>query len=163
MDFAKLKKKALELKDQAVEKSKDAVSYGAGKLWESALTLKDKKALDDFIASSKNTISKTDDGKQKTHTKRVIVIFADTQGDFFKKMLYMLPVLATKAFSQNVSLKLADANMKWFDKKTYDIQELPTLVVFENTTKIKSLSGEEPVQKVVKTASLDINTTIDSM
>jgi len=163
MDFAELKKKALELKDQAVEKSKEAVDYGAKKLWESAVTLKTKKELEDFVASSKNTKTKMEDGTQKENKKRVVIIFTDTKSDFFESMLYMLPVLITKAFSQNVSLKLADISMKDMKKTDYNIKKWPTLVVFENTKLLKTLEGEENIQKVVKSATLDINATIDNI
>lgn len=163
MDFAELKKKALELKKQAVEKGKDAVDYGAKKLGESSLTLKTIKDLEAFVEKSKNTYVKMEDGTKKENKKRAVVIFADTGSDFFEKMLYMLPVLVTKAFSQNVSLKLADISMKDIKKEAYKIKKGPTLVVFENMKIIKSLEGEEDIQKVVKSASLDINTTIDSI
>lgn len=163
MDFEQLKKKAQELKKQALEKTQDAVDYGAKKLGESSLTLKTNKELQEFVAKSKNTFTEMEDGSKKENTKRVVVIFADTKSDFFEKMLYMLPVLATKAFSQNVSLKLADIAMKDLDTKTYAIKKWPSLAVFENTKLLKTLQGEESIQKVVKSASLDINTTIDSM
>jgi hypothetical protein len=123
MDFDALKKKALKLKDQAVEKSKEAVDYGAKKLGESSLTLKDTKQLQDFITSSKNTQTKLEDGNHRENKKRVVVIFADTKSDFFESMLYMLPVLITKAFSQNISLKLADISMKDLKKKDYGITD----------------------------------------
>lgn len=163
MDFAELKKKALDLKKQAVEKSKDAIEYGAWKLWESSLTLKTNSEVEEFIKKSKNTSSKNDAGEVKTHKKRAVIIFTDTKGDFFQHMLYMLPVLVTKSFSQNVSLKLADISMKNLDTTAYKIKKWPTLCVFENTKLIKSLEGDENIQKVVKSASLDINATIDSL
>jgi len=163
MDFAELKKKALEIKDQAVEKSKGAVDYGAKKLGESSLTLKTKKELDSFIGSSKNTKTKMENGTDKVNKKRVVAIFTDTKSDFFERMLYLLPVLVTKAFSQNVSLKLVDISIKNLDIKSYKIEKWPALVVFEDTKQIKVLQGEENIQKVVKSASLDINATIDSI
>ncbi len=163
MDFDAFRKKALELKDQAVKKSKEAVDYGAKKLGESSLTLKDTKQLQDFITSSKNTQTKLEDGSHRENKKRVVVIFADVKSDFFESVLYMLPVLMTKAFSQNVSLKLADISMKDLKKRDYEIMQWPTLSVFENTKYIKSLQWEQEIQKVVKDASLDINKTIDSI
>ncbi len=93
----------------------------------------------------------------------MIVIFADTKSDFFSKMLYALPVLSAKAFSQNIALKLADASMKELNPNIYNMSTLPVLLVFENSKCIKTLSGEENIQKVVKSLSLDINSTIDSL
>lgn len=64
-----------------------------------------------------------EDGSQKENKKRVVIIFADPKSDFFEKMLYMLPVLVTKAFSQNISLKLADISMKGIPKQDYSITD----------------------------------------
>jgi hypothetical protein len=47
------------------------------------------------------------------------------------------PVLATKAFYQNVSLKLAISNIKDVDLKIYGINKIPSLIVFENAKPIK--------------------------
>jgi hypothetical protein len=45
--------------------------------------------------------------------------------------------LATKAFYQNVTLKLAVSNIKDVDLKQYGINKTPSLVVFENIKPIK--------------------------
>ena len=164
MDFSKLKNKTLSLKKSALSKTQDMVSYGAWKLADSRFTLKTLEELEDFVKKSENTQSvdkKTEE--TKTHIRRAIVIFCEPEGDFFKDLLYLLPVLSAKAFSQNISLKLADAGMKGLQKKTYTIQTLPSLVVFENTKVIKTLEGEEKIQKVVKTLDLDINTVIEEL
>ena len=164
MDFSKFKNKALELKDSAVSKTQDAISFGAGKLADSKFTLKNTQELENFIKRSENTESLDKKTQQKkTHIRKVIVIFAEPEGEFFKDLLYLLPVLSAKAFSQNISLKLADAGMDGFQKKNYKIKALPSLVVFENTKVIKTLEGEEKIQKVVKTLDLDINTVIEEM
>jgi len=163
MDFTELKKNALKFKDQAFEKGKEAVSYSAAKLGESGMTLQTVKDLDVFIQKSKNTEFKDVNGVKKTFTKRVIVVFADTKSEFFKQMLYMFPVLIAKAFSQNISLSLADISMRELDVKKYQVSKKSTLVVFEDTKIIKTLEGDENIQKVVKAASLDINGTIDSL
>jgi hypothetical protein len=54
-------------------------------------------------------------------------------------MLYKLPVLSTKAFSQNISIRLADISMKKLDKILYKISPPETLVVIENKKVIISL------------------------
>ena len=87
----------------------------------------------------------------------------DTKSEFFTKMLYALPVLVANAFSQNIALKLVDKDMKDADFAPYNVTQFPTLLVFENTKHIKTLKGEENIQKVVKSLSLDINSTIDSL
>jgi len=91
------------------------------------------------------------------------VVFANTQSDFFKSLLYKLPVFEAKSFSQNIKFKLADIDMKGLHKSAYDIHKTPCLVVFENETLLKAINEEEKIQKVVKSLSLDINATIDSL
>ncbi len=164
MDFEKLRKEALKLKDTAQKAGKDALEYGASKIAASKITLKTLEELKNFQKTSKNTLgtdSKT--GKEKEFSHRSLVIFADTKSDFFTSMLYKLPLLEAKAFSQSVKLKLADINMKGLDRKDYDIEELPCLLVFENEKRLKSISGEENIQNLVKSLSLDINKSIDEL
>jgi hypothetical protein len=54
-------------------------------------------------------------------------------------MLYKLPVLSAKAFSQNMTIRLADISMKKLDKKLYKISLPETLVVIENEKVLTSL------------------------
>jgi competence protein ComGC len=56
-----------------------------------------------------------------------------------------------------------DKDMKDADFAPYSVTQFPALLVFENTKHIKTLQGEENIQKVVKSLSLDINSTIDSL
>ena len=164
MDFTSLKQKAQTLKNKTLEAGKEALEYSTSKLAESSLTLKSKEELEAFIGKSKNTSGKDSvTGQEKTYTHRAIAILIDTKSEFFTKMLYALPVLVTKAFSQNISLKLVDKDMKEGDFTLYGVTQFPALVVFENTKHIKTLLGEENIQKVVKSLSLDINSTIDSL
>lgn len=164
MDFTSLKQKAFMLKDKTLQAGKDAIEYSATKLADSSLTLKSKEDFEVFIQKSKNTSGRdSTTGQEKTYTHRAIAILVDTKSEFFTKMLYALPVLVTKAFSQNMALKLVDKDMKEADFTPYNITEFPALVVFENTKHIKTLQGEENIQKVVKSLSLDINSTIDSL
>jgi len=163
MDFSNFKKKALEFKKKALKKWQEAIDYSAKKLWESGFTLKTVEELEKFIEKSKNTSSKDVNGKVITYKKRILIIFSDRESDFFKNMLYMLPILLTKSFSQNISFKLADISMENLNTEEYKIEKESTLCVFENTKLIKTITGEENIQKVVKEATLDINKTIDSL
>ena len=159
-----MKEEALKLKNKAVAAWKDAVDYSASKLADSSFTLKTVSDVEKFIEKSQNTKavdSKT--WKEKTFTHRVIIIFADTESDFFKELLYKLPVLSTKAFSQNIGLKIADLTMKDLDTKKYKIWKQESLVVFEDKKVIKTLTGQENIQKVVKSLSLDINKSIEEL
>ena len=159
-----MKDEALKLKDKAKKAGKDAIEYSATKMADSKMTLKTVEDFEKFRETSKNTKwTDSTTGKKKEFSHRSIVIFSDTKSTFFKEMLYKLPVLQTKAFTQGVKLKLADISMKWLDKEKFSIHNTPSLVVFENEKFLKTLQGEENIQKVVKSMSLDINTTIDSL
>lgn len=164
MDLQSLKQKAQELKKTAMEKSQDFVDFSAGKLADSKMTLKSVKELEQFVESSKKTeFTDSKTGEKKEFSHKVIVIFADTKSDFFKELLYKVVVLEAKSFSQNMKLRLADIAMKDLDKKKYKLENEPTLLVFENTALQKVISGEEKLQKVVKSPTLDINKTIDEL
>jgi hypothetical protein len=86
--------------------------------------------LEEFIKKSETkSFTSKETGETKKFIKKVIVIFADKDSDFMKKALIGLPVLITKAFSQNIPLKMCDIKLE--ELKKYDIKKLPTLVVFE--------------------------------
>ncbi len=165
MNLQELKQKALKLKQKALDTGKNALDYSTMKLADSKLTLKTKESLEDFIKKSETTVGKdSTTGIEKSYTHRVLVLFADTKSDFFTSLLYVLPVLSAKTFSQNMAFRIADIDMKGIDTKSYGLQEgKPSLLVFENMKCIKTLTGEENIQKVVKSLSLDINTTIDTL
>lgn len=163
MDFSKLKEKASNLQKKAKQAADDALKYSAGKLADSKFTLKNISEISEVIQESENKKKKLDSGEEKTFIHQSIIIFCDTKSDFFESLLLGFPVLATKAFSQNVTIKLADIDTEWFKKEEYKIQNFPALVLFENTKVKKVLEGEEKVQKVVKNMSLDINKTIDEL
>jgi len=76
-----------------------------------------------------------------------------------KKSLVWLPVLITKAFSQNIPLKMCDIKLE--DLKKYDIKKLPTLVVFETEKIIDIIEWEEDINKITKSLSIDINKSIE--
>ncbi len=164
MDLKTLRDEALKLKEKASTISKDVATYGASKLADSGFTLREVSQLEKFIEKSLPTSGiDSQTGKKKEFPHKVIVIFTDPESDFFKEMLYALPVLSAKAFSQNIALKLADMSMKDINLKAYEVYDRETLVVFENKEVIKTLEGQENIQKVVKSMSLDINSSIDSI
>lgn len=164
MDLKQLRDEALKLKNKAVEAGKDAATFSAWKLADSSLTLKTVTELEKFIEKSTTTKGKdSQTGKEKEFKHQVIVIFADTKSTFFKELLYSLPVLSAKAFSQNIALKAADISMKDLDKKSYQLSAGETLIVVENKKVVKTLQGAENIQKVVKSLSLDINKSIEEI
>lgn len=163
MDLASLKKKALELKDKTVEFSKKTYEDTAKKVAESKLVLKNQDDLLDFIVKSQNSTYEAENGQLKVFTKRTYLIVWDSQNEFFKEILISLPVLITKAFSQNVSFKLADKNNTLIDFSNYNLVEFPTMLVFENKELYKIVVWEENLKKVVKSLTLDINKTVDEL
>ena len=159
-----LKEKIQNLSSSAKSSSYEAVEYGKQKLANSRFMLDDIDEFEAFLDSS--LPSEYVDGKSwqtKTFTHKVIVVFADIESDFFSKMLYQFPILMTKAFSQNISLKLADIHMKGLHKTSYSIKSGPSLILVENRKVIKVLEWEESIQKVVKSLNLDINKTIATL
>ena len=95
-----------EFKEQLLEKTAKSLSN-------SNFTISSVDELKGFIEKSGNTSIKNEKtGKEKTFTKRCIVIFGEEKTDFFKKAIYRLPILWTKSFSQNVTIKLAKSNIQ---------------------------------------------------
>lgn len=175
MDFKnfldKAKDAASQAKDYAIDTGKkvkrasnDAVNYGAKQLADSRMTLKTKLELENFISTSQVThYTNPKSGEQKTFTHKIIIIWADPKSEFFQSLLYKFPVLSAKAYSQNISLKLADAAMQGVTLEDYGVKGLPCLQVYESEACIKTLEGEEKIQNLVKSLSLDINTSIDEL
>jgi len=161
MDFWELKNKASKLKESAMKASKSAVEYSAAKLADSKLTLTTIQELELFLKKSLTTTGKdSSTWKQKQFQHQVIVIFTDIQSEFFRHMLYKLPVLSAKAFSQNISIRLADISMKDLDTKKYQIWDLETLVIIQDEKVLHSIAWSENIQKIVKSMTLDINKAV---
>jgi len=153
MDFAELKKKALKFKDELIEN-------WTKKLVESSMVINKIEDLEEFINKSETkTFTSKETWETKEFIKKVIVIFADKESDFMKNSLLGLPVLITKAFSQNIPLKMCDIKLE--DLKKYDIKKLPTLVVFQTKEIIDVIEWEEDINKITKSLSIDINKSIE--
>lgn len=164
MDFKTIKEKALNIKEKASEQTQKAIAYSAKKLTNSNFTIETKEGLEKIIKKSANTIFKNKETwVEKTYTHKSIVVFADEWSDFFKDSLYALPVLATKAFTQNIPLRLAKSKIEGINLSDYKIktETLPCLVVFENELAIKNIEGSENILKLVKSFDLDINKLIE--
>lgn len=166
MDFKSFKdkaiKKAKQFKDKAIEISYKTVNFTAKKLSESGFTISTKEELEKFIKkSAKTNFKDKETWIEKIYSHRVIVIFWDEKSDFFKKSLVNFPILVAKAFSQNIPLKLAKHNIKDIVYQNYNLDEFPSLVIFENEKFLKIIKKEENILKLVKFLSLDINKAID--
>lgn len=157
MNFKEMKEKALELKNKAIE-------YSSQKLASSNFTISTNEDLENFINKSENTkFTNKETWEEKTYTKRVIIIFIDEKSDFFKQTIITFPVLLTKSFSQNVQIKLAKSTIKDLNLKKYSVEEIPSLVVFENKKVHKVILWEKNILKLVKNFDLDINKQIDNI
>ena len=153
MNFSELKKKAIKF-------GNDMVETWAKKLAESSMVINKIEDLEKFIEKSKTkTFTSSETGTTKEFIKKVIVIFAEKDSSFMKKSLVWLPVLITKAFSQNIPLKMCDIKLE--ELKKYDIKKLPTLVVFETEKIIDVIEWEEDINKITKSLSIDINKSIE--
>lgn len=161
MDFKKLVDQA---KNKTKEISDKAVTFGSEKLAKSSLTLKKAEEIQKIIDNSANKeFTNKETGISKTFKKRAILVFADEKSDFFKEVLYILPVLVTKGFSQNVPVKIASSNIKDFDYKGHNLEEFPSLIMYENKEIKKTITGKENILKLVKNMNLDINKLIDEL
>lgn len=161
MDFKKFVETA---KTKTKEYSDKAVDFSSKKLSESKLTLKTAEEIQKIIDSSQNKqFTNKETGVEKTFVKHSIVIFGDKESDFFKEALYILPVLATKGFTKNTAVKIAGNNIEDFDYKTIQVEEFPSLVLFENKEVKKVITGKENILKLVKTWNFDINELVETL
>lgn len=161
MDFKKFVETA---KNKTKEYSDKAVDFSSKKLSESKLTLKTAEELQKLIDSSQNTkFTNKETWVEKIFVKHSIIILWDEKSDFFKQALYILPVLATKGFTKNTSVKIAGNDIKDFDYKTIQVEEFPSLVLFENKEVKKVITGKENILKLVKTWNFDINELVEKL
>jgi hypothetical protein len=148
MDFKALKEKAIKFKN-------DTITSWAKKLSESSMVIKTKEDLEKIISKSKNTeFTPQETWVTKIFEKHSIVIFVKKESDFYKDALIQLPVLATKAFTSSISLKMCDIELSKLWK--YKIVKTPTLALFTNEKLFKLIVWEEDIKTIVKTLDLDI-------
>ncbi len=155
MNFWELKKKVLKFKDNIIDK-------WAKKLIDSNFVIKEMEDLKKFITKSKTKqITSNETGEKKEFIKKIIIIFAEKDSDFFEKSLFQLPILSTKAYSQNIPLKMCNIDIA--ELKNFKIKKQPCLVVFETEKIVNIVEWEENISKIVKTLNLDINKAIDEI
>lgn len=154
--FNIFKTKVVEFKDKAIENTAEKIS-------KSSLVLKSQQELDEFILTSKNKTFKNDKQEEKTTIKKSLLLVWNKETDFFKENLLNMPVILTKAFSQNIKIKMIDTSNKDINLLPYDLKETPAMIVFENTKVFKIIYSQENIKKVVKDLTLDINKTIQDL
>ncbi len=156
MDSQAIKNKLIETKNKAID-------YSAEKLSTSMFTIKNKDELNETILKSKKTsFTNKETWVTKEFLKRVFILFWDDKSDFFKEALIMFPVLATKAFSQNITMKLAKTSIENLNIEEYNIKRIPSLLIFEDEKVINVIEGRENILKLVKSLKLDINNDIET-
>lgn len=162
MDFNELKKKALDIKSKISKWTDKLITNSAEKVQKSSLTIQSLDELNKIIKKSKNTTyTSSETWEEKTSIKRSIVIIGDPEKSFFREALYILPVVATKAFTQSISVKLAPKELKEVDYSIYWVSNFPSMIVFENEEVNKVIKWKINILKLVKSFSLDINKSID--
>ncbi len=151
------KEKMLKLKEKAILFKNDVVEKSATSLANSSLVIKQKDDLKKFIDSTipKEFISK-ETWEKKIFKRYAIVIFVKKDTTFYKDFLIQIPVLATKAWTQNITMKITDLDYT-------KVKEFPSLVVFENKKVYKIISWENNIKKIVKTFDFDIIKQIENI
>ena len=162
MDISKLKKYASDAKEKAKKLTNETLENTWKKILNSKATIKDKEWFDNLVSKSKNKqFTNKDTWETKTFTKRSMLIVSKEDSEFFKSLTYEYPVLVTKAFSQNIYLKLSKEKIDWVNFDEYWVESMPCILVFENEKFLKLIDSKENIQKLVKSINLDINKEID--
>lgn len=167
MDFKKIKEKAKKIKDKTINIAKNTtLKVKNSKIANISFIIKTKKDFDDLIEKSKTTYYYDNEKNKKiSYLNKSIVIFAIEWTNFYKKLFYIFPIISTKAFSQNITVKLSKPNIKWIDYKKYNIniKNFPCLVIFQEKKLYKIIEWEENINKLVKSINLDINKKIEEI
>ena len=158
MDFKNFKKNIWYFTDKLKETTQEVSENLAKKFSQSSFVLKDSKELEDFIKKSRDFINKE---SWKIFKKRVLVIVWEPKTNFYKEMLKYFPILFTKSWVANNSIRLIDK--KNIDLKKYNIDFLPTLIVFESEEFLKNIPGENNIKKIVFNKTMDIDKLIDEI
>lgn len=158
MDFQKFTNNLTKTASKALN---NAATFGAEKIAASRITIDSKKELEDFIAESQTTTYTKENGEEKTFSHTVIVVFWKESSNFFKDALLHFPILVTKAFAQNIKLKLAKAEIKDVQLTDYNIQSTPAMCIFTNEKLVKTIQWEENIEKITKSFTIDILSEIE--
>ena len=67
--------------------------------------------------------------------------------------------MITKAFSQNIPLKISDIDLK--DLQKYNIESQPCLIIFKQEEIDKIIYWEEKINKIAKQLNLDLEKSIE--
>lgn len=162
MDLNKIKESFKKAKVTIKDKTNIAIERTWEKIVNSKFTIKNKEDFEELVKKSKKTFYKNPNtGEEKEYNKRSIVIIWEKKSEFYKDIALIIPIIATKTYSQNIYFRLASNEIKDLDYKKYNITDLPVMLIFENEKIYKTISWNENIQKLVKWFKLDINKEID--
>ncbi|MDD2871357.1 MAG: hypothetical protein PHS49_05175 [Candidatus Gracilibacteria bacterium] len=159
-----IKSKSEEIKNDVTQKKDEVINKGKQGFFSIKFGVNTKEELDFIIKKSATTsITNPETGEEKSYRHKSMVIFAEQGSEFMKKAYYIVPVIVTKAFSQNIAVKLANSKIEGVDLKKFAVEEnnLPCIAIFEEEKYLKTISGEENILKLVKSLDLDINKLIE--
>ena len=160
MDFKSIKEKARKWKESFIKAKNNFVEKSADNFRKSKSHIQTEKELARFIEKSKTYANK--EGKEIK--KKIFLLVVDTKADFYKKLLYMFPVIYTKAWSKDIAIKLIDNELSWFNyKEDYNGWAIPALLVFEEEKITNRVEWEENLKKLVKKMTLDVEKTIEEI
>ena len=141
-----------------------ALNFTEEKLRNSKYVIKDKDNMKDLIDSSEEKkFEEKNTWIKKTFIRRSLLFVCDDTSEFTSKLLYKLPIIFTKSFSQNIYFWILLWDVEGIDVKKMKIESRPTLVLYENKKAVKYIAWEENIQKVVNSLNLNINKTIDEL
>lgn len=161
MDFNALKEKAKLFGNKVKDATQKAIEKWSQELQNSVFMVKDMAWFEQVVTASVNKTGSTG----IVYEKKSLLIVWDPETDFFKKALYILPVVYAKAWSQNTVVKLLSSKNTSIDFAKYAIQlnQIPSCIVFGDKKVYKIIAWEENINKLVTSLSLDILSTVEKL
>ncbi len=168
MDFSSFTQKAKNLSKKwlsATLKAKDnALNFTERNLKKSQFIIKNKEEFDTLIETSQQkTFTDPKTSIVKTFSRKALLFVCIEENDFTRNLLFKLPFIFAKSFSQDMSFALILQEIDGINLSEFQVQEKPALILFEDTKVKKVIVWEENIQKVVNSLSLDINKTIHEL
>lgn len=179
MDFTKFTQKAKELWKKWVagwvaawkmslkawKNAKDnAMQFTEKSIRSSRFIIKDAGAFKKCIEDSREkTFTDVKTWEVKKFNKTSLIFICEENSEFTRSLLFKLPIVFTKSFSQNIQFGLVLWDIEGIVFSDYSSEKIPFLILFENTAVKKVIHWEENIQKVVNSLNLDINKAINEL
>lgn len=168
MNFTKISQKAKELWKKSlqawIKAKKNAVQFTEKSLRTSRFIINNADAFKKCIEDSREkTFIDKKTWVTKKFSKISLLFVCEENSEFTRSLLFKLPIVFTKSFSQNTQFGIILWSVEWVTLSDYSSSTLPFLILFENANAKKVVSWEENIQKVVNSLSLDINKTINEL